>query len=69
MTVIMISVCLLLSNFSLNFSTLNRFLHLVLVAENPELRTIVTQRPNYSVNQNESLKCDIEYTLTKLLDR
>ena len=46
-----------------------RFLKCVLTADNPSLRTHVSQRPTYEVSNNEFLSEEVEYTLAKLFDR
>jgi len=47
----------------------NEFLFAVLPMDNPTLRAIATQRPNYTVGPNEFLPYDVEYALTKVIDR
>ena len=45
------------------------FLQSVLTMENAVLRAITTQRPNYEVAPDQYLTDDIEYALTKVIDR
>jgi len=45
------------------------FLQAVLTLENAVLRAVTTQRPNYEVAPHEYLVDDIEYALTKVIDR
>eukprot|EP01017_Pseudomicrothorax_dubius_P045010 TRINITY_DN7707_c0_g1_i4.p1 TRINITY_DN7707_c0_g1~~TRINITY_DN7707_c0_g1_i4.p1 ORF type:complete len:482 (+),score=89.83 TRINITY_DN7707_c0_g1_i4:55-1500(+) len=45
------------------------FLKLVLPLDNPELRTITSQRPIYEIPQTQKLSYDIEYALLRLFDR
>lgn len=47
----------------------NEFLFAVLPMDNPTLRTIATQRPNYDVEADQLLSYDIEYSLAKVIDR
>ncbi len=51
---------------SLNF---NEFLFAVLPMDNPTLRTVATQRPNYDVAEDQLLTYDVEYSLAKVIDR
>jgi len=51
---------------SLNF---NEFLFAVLPMDNPTLRTVATQRPNYDVAEDQLLSYDVEYSLAKVIDR
>eukprot|EP01016_Furgasonia_blochmanni_P039335 TRINITY_DN4877_c0_g1_i10.p1 TRINITY_DN4877_c0_g1~~TRINITY_DN4877_c0_g1_i10.p1 ORF type:complete len:566 (+),score=122.17 TRINITY_DN4877_c0_g1_i10:78-1700(+) len=44
----------------------SEFLHAVLPQNNPELRTVAAQRPNYDVRTDEYLTHDIEFTLSIL---
>jgi hypothetical protein len=48
---------------------LNRYLPAVLPLDNPDLRTIVTQRKVYDVQRDEFLSYDVEYALARLLSR
>jgi len=50
----------------LNF---NEFLLAVLPMDNPTLRTVATQRPNYDVAEDQLLAYDVEYSLAKVIDR
>lgn len=45
------------------------FLNVVLPANNPALRALATQRANYGVGKDQSLPYQVEYALTKVLDR
>ena len=45
------------------------FLQAVLTVDNTILRTITTQRPNYNVAADQYLPDDIEYALSKLIDK
>ena len=47
----------------------NEFLIAVLPMDNPTLRTLATQRPNYDVARDEYLPNDVEYALLKVLER
>jgi len=49
--------------------TYNEFLFAVLPMDNPTLRTIATQRPNYDVAEDQYLSYDVEYSLSKVIDR
>lgn len=45
------------------------FLHAVLPVNNSGLRTTVTQRPNYEVKASDFLSYQVEYALTKMIDK
>lgn len=47
----------------------SEFLTAVITLDNQILRTVATQRPNYEVRPDEYLAYDVEYALTKLIDR
>ena len=49
--------------------TYNEFLSAVLPQDNPTLRTIAAQRPNYDVAEDQLLSYDVEYSLAKVIDR
>ena len=50
----------------LNYS---EFLKVVLPADNPPLRALVTQREPYKVSEGESLAHEVECALAKLIDK
>ena len=45
------------------------FLQAVLTRDNAVLRTVTAQRPNYDVQSDEYLPDEIEYALSKLIDK
>ena len=51
------------------FVSYTEFLKSVLPMDNPTMRTLTTQRPNYEVRDDEYLVYDVEYALSKVIDR
>jgi Ca2+-binding protein (EF-Hand superfamily) len=49
--------------------TYHEFLHAVLSRDNSELRSAAVQRPNYTVGPNETLPYEVEYALSKVIDK
>lgn len=47
----------------------SEFLKVVLPADNPPLRALVTQKETYKVSEGESLKHEVEFALVNLIDK